>query len=712
MARLNSFTLLLLTLSTFAFCQSPFSPPKASLHYAPDRTCDLLDLQVDIDVDYLNRAITGTTVNTMSPLRNGIKEIVIHAGKGLDIKSVAIDGKPAQFVRKDNELHISTSPLKKGKSIKVSVTYSAANSNGRGFGNGGGGWHWIQPVKDKPDHVGFWTQGETGFNSEWAPTWDYPNDLATSEVRCRVQADWEVVGNGVLVSTKLSDDKKKKTFDWKMSKPHATYLLAVYGGPLDVRKEKWNGVDLLYVVPKSLAYLSEDSFGNTKDMLTFFSDVLGVKYPWNKYAQCAMYDFGGGMENVSATLLGEGSLTEKRDGYSTMDSLNSHELGHQWFGDLVTCKDWGDTWLNESFATFMQMIYFEHSRGADSYAHEIDDAMREYFQEARRYKRPLSTKMYSNQDGMFDSHSYPKGGVILHTLRRYLGDEAYYAGLKHYLTQWRHTPVESVQLRRAFNEATGINVEPFWAQWIEKPGHPVLDYSWKWEAGKVLLTVKQTQDTSDGTPVYNLQAKVGVFHGNTMETKIIQLSKVDETFEIPLNASPNAIVLDPHHDFLREIKTLNWKESELPFILNISSNAPDRAEAMKRLLATPTDENIGLIVAALKKDSGLSPAFEQVSGLGNLAKPNLRSFWADQLGHKNFQRRAQAVQALAQLPSDPETVKILRGLVNDQSPIQVVINSVNALRAWDAVGNKDVIEMAALIKDRRGRIKRAAEAKG
>ena len=224
-----------------------------------------------------------------------------------------------------------------------------------------------------------------------------------------------------------------------------------------------------------------------------------------------------------------------------------------------------------------------------------------------------------------------------------------------------------------------------------------------------MLTVKQLQDTTDGTPIYNIDAKVGLFHRNSMETQVVHLSKVEETFEIPLSASPSAVVFDPNHDFLREIKNLNWGPQELPFILNGSPNAPDRVEAMRRLLESPSDSNIDLVVAAVKKDSGLAPAFEQLTALINLAKPSLRSFWTDQLSHKNLQRRAQAVSALAKLPADPETTKVLRNLINNEAPIQAVVNAINALKAWDAKGNKDVFEKATKIKDRRGRIKRAAD---
>lgn len=690
---------------------NPFAPPRAFLHYALDRTCDLQHIDITMDIDYPTRTIVGTTINTLSPLRSGLTEIKLMAGKSLTIKSVQVDGKAAQYRRGENtDLFITVPTTTKGKAFKVTISYSAVNSKARPFGGGGGGFHWIEPSDRIENHVGFWTQGEAETNCEWAPTWDYPNDLTTSEEHCTVQSDWTMIGNGVLTGTKLSADGKRKTYNWKMNQPHATYLLTMVGGPFDIKRDKWEGVDLWYVVPKGEGYMIDDSFGHTKDMLSFYSKILGVKYPWPKYAQNAMFDFGGGMENVSATTLGEPSLTEKRDGYFRMDSLNSHELGHQWFGDYVTCKDWSDTWLNESFATYMQIMYFEHSRGEVAYDWEIDDAMRSYFNEARRYKRPISSKMYINGDAMFDQHTYPKGGTVLHSLRRMLGDEAFFSGLHRYLTTWAHTPVESAQLRRAFTEESGINTEPFWAQWFEKPGHPVLDYSWRYEGGKVVLNVKQTQDTSDGTPVYNLPTKLDLIDANGKHTiASFDITKVDETFSLAVDSKPAAVVLDPYHDYLREIPTLHWDDSELPFILKYGLNAPDRAEAMMRLIKIGGSDNIAKIVEAVEGDKGESLVFRNVNPLANLKLPELRGFWTKQLDHANFDRRAIAVRALGMLPQDAATTAKLRSLINDQAPISVVVASINALANWDKTANADVFKAAQKIKDRRGRIKRAAD---
>ncbi len=691
--------------------QSPFAPPRASMHYALDRTCDLQNVTIDIDVDYPSRTYVGHAVNTLSPLRSGLTEIKLMAGKGVQINGITVDGVATKYRHEDKSLFITVPKTTRSKVINVAIDYKAVNSKAQPFG-GEGGFHWISNNTD-PTHVGFWTQGESESNCEWAPTWDYPNDMTTSETRCTVQADWDVIGNGRLISTKLSADGKKKTYDWKMTQPHATYLLTLCGGPFDIKKDKWEGVELWYVVPRGDGKYIDGSFGDTKDMLSFYSKVLGVKYAWPKYAQDAMYEFGGGMENVSATTLGSGSLTEPREGFWRMSSLNSHELAHQWFGDLVTCKDWSDTWLNESFATFMQDLYFEHSQGKNGYDREIQGNIQGYLFEARRYKRPISTKMYPSADAMFDSHTYPKGGTVLHTLRRFLGDEAFFNGLNLYLKTWRHTPVESAQLRRAMTEASGVNVEPFWTQWFDKPGHPVLDYTWTWdEANKnAVVTVKQTQDLSDGTPIYVIPTKVGAIMGGNVVEMPVQLNAASQEFHIPLASKPEALILDPDHDFLRQIAELHWSPEELLPILRSAPSCVDRQEALNRLLReSPSDDVVNAVVEQVKKDKEQSMIFESVAPLTRLKKESLRSFWMDQLNHVNMDRQAEAARALGQLAQDPAATAKFQSLVNDKAPINVVIASIQTLARWDKKGNAELFKKALLIPSHRDRIKAAATA--
>lgn len=681
----------------------PFA--NAPIQYAPDRSADLLDVNVTLDVDYDKRIVRGQVFNKFAWIRSGLTAVHLHAATGIKISNVTLNGKTAAFRRDGRNVYVTTPAGTKGQEFTVGLTYSVENAKGGGFGSDGG-WHWIEPNKEQTDRVGFWTQGETEFNSNWVPTWDYPNDLATSTTTTTIPGDWIVIGNGVLTADSKANGRR--TMTWKMNQPHATYLISLAGGLLDYKKDKWRGKELWYVTPKGQGNLIDDSFGDTKDMLTFFSDRLGVEYPWPKYAQNAMYDFGGGMENVSSTTLGAGSLTEKREGYRNMASLNSHELGHQWFGDLVNCLTWGDAWLNESFATYLQILYFEHSRGATGYDREVRGAMQGYFSESRRYQRPIATNRYPNGDSMFDSHSYPKGGSVLHTLRKQLGDEAFFAGLKLYLTRHRHQPVESYQLCRAMTDASGVNCQPFWDQWFTKPGHPVLDYTWKQNGANVELRVQQIQKTENGTPIYKIPAKVMVIDANGPRTEKINLSQADETFIFP-GASTSAVVLDPDQEFLREIPNLRWASTELLPIFLTSNNDTTVTQAFTLLMqGNPTPEVIKAVSDRFASDTRLFPIVARITALGDKADPSLRGFWLKQLEHQNMDRRADAAAALGKLPADATTQAALVKHVNATEGISVVVNAINSLANLDAKAYKSTFEEAAKIADRRGRIKRAA----
>ncbi len=700
--------------STLAFAQappSPFSPPNATLHYAPDRDYDLVHLALNFTVDYPHRTFSGVVVNRVAALHDGVNILTFHCGKNLVVQSCTVAGAKATFTRVEDRLLVAApKPLARSEMAEVAIRYTGGVKQEHGGIMADSGLHWIEPGPHQPDRVGFWTQGEPELNREWVPTWDYPNHLTTSETTVTVPAAWTVIGNGVLRSNLLNPGGKTRTFHWQMTQPHATYLLSLVAGPFDIKTTTWRGVPLMFVAPKGKGKLLESSFGDTPDMLSFFSDTTGVKFAWPKYAENAMYDFGGGMENVSATTLPEGDLTDPREGFHRMASLNSHELAHQWFGDLVTCKDWGHIWLNESFATFFEALYLEHSRGATAYAQEIEQDMQEYFGESRRYRRPIATDLYPDANAMFDSHTYPKGGVVLHTLRRMLGDKMFFAGIHAYLTAHQHTPVDSYDLCRSMTDATGVDLEPFFAQWIFKPGHPVLDTTWTWDEAtkKVLLTVKQTQDTKDGTPIYALRATAGLIVGGKLTRVSVSLHQAEEVFKLDAATKPDAVLFDPDHDFLREIPTRHWADTELPAILKTAPSPIDRAEAMSRMVAgTPSEAVVQTVVEAVRADTGLFPTFN-LKGLGDLKQETLRPFFRGQLKHASFDRREQAVRALALLPKTPEDTATLTALVNDQEGYAVVTAAIGALAAWDAKGNLGILTKAADMPSLHERIRTAA----
>jgi aminopeptidase N len=699
---------------------NPFKPPEATLHYARTRDYHVQHLKLIFDIDAANHSAHGVVTHTLAPLRDGLTHIVMDAGANLKIESCRLAGSEVRFTHNHNTLTVEApSPLSRDTPVALEIHYTMPGGKTGGGANGLGGFHWIDP---RPTNLArrpaFWTQGETNTNSNWVPCYDYPNDKCTSETITTVPDNWVVVGNGAEGPVTHDAAHHTRTYRWTMTQPHSTYLLSLVGGELDVKKSSWRGVPLYYVVPKGQADLIEGSFGNTPDMLSFFSDLLGVKYAWPKYAQSAMFDFGGGMENVSATTLGAGSLTDMRAGKYTMSSLNSHELAHQWFGDLVTCKDWGDIWLNESFATFFEMLYMEHLHGKEQYDQEVEQNTRGYLGGSRRVPHPLSTKLYADADALFEqSHTYDKGGVILAMLRYQLGDADLFRALGHYLKTHAYQPVDAHDLEQAIAQETGVNVEPFFDQWIFKPGHPVLDMTWTYDGAghTVVVHVKQQQDTSDGTPIYDTPLVLGLIEAGSQGTAgfkrvTVTLNKADQEFRLPADQQPGAVLLDPDHGMLKEIKELHWADAELPFILTAAPCSLDRRRAAERLaekgMGQPTRQ---LFVEALKTETSENVGAYLIGKLAELKDPALRPLLREQATSKQTARRVAALTALGDLPRDDQDITILKAAAaSDTEPYSVVESAMTALGKLDAGGNLEVYRHQVHAKSRRDRLARTA----
>lgn len=680
---------------------NPFLPPIAKLQHAPTLDYRVRHIKLIFNVHAEDNSADGVVTHYLAAIRSGTKKIVMDAGDNLKIKQCLLNGQAVTFTHEKDKLTVNAPvALVPDKEATLQITYQLPNQRvSAGSPNGAAGIHWIRTNPDQPERrPGFWTQGETSGNRYWLPLYDYPNQFSTSETFVTVPDNWLAIGNGIEGKTVSDPVKKTKTYQWTMKQPHAPYLLSLAGGELEMKRAKWRDVPLYYVVPKGKAELIDSSFDDTPDMLEFFSTKLGVKYPWPKYAQNAMWDFGGGMENVSATTLGAGSLTDRRSGFYNMSGLNSHELAHQWFGDLVTCKHWGDVWLNESFATFMETYYHEHSKGVEQYQLEVNGNTNSYLNEARRYKRPISTHYYPAPDRMFDSHTYPKGGVILHSLRRQLGDEGFLKGLNRYLTKFRHKPVETQDLVNSFVEATGVNVQPFFDQWIYKPGHLEMDATWKYDedAKAVVVTIKQTQDTSDGTPIYDTPLTIAlVRNGSGVERFPVQLNQKTQEFRIPASVRPETLLVDPDQDLLRVV-TINRASNEYAAILRYAPNVNDRSQALSKILSqnngSLSEATITLLTEVAKSDPSVTVGTQALNALGGLKRESLRPLFQQEAQSPKWERRASAVRALGQLSLTEKDVALLKPLAKSQTEYYAIVEAaLQALFKHDIAGSLDAI---------------------
>ena len=387
--------------------------------YARSKDYDLQNVRTHLRFDIEQKKVMGEVTESLAILRDGTAELRFDS-VGLTIESVTLNRQTAKFETRPDALVVALpQKARKGERFEVTIRYSGQPTKGLYF---------VLPDKNYPDQPKeIWSQGESEDTRYYIPIYDYPNDRTTAEMLLTVPADWWTVSNGKLAGIKTESDGSK-TWDWKQSEPLSTYLISVVAGEFSEKKDTWRGMPLEYAVPKGQEFKIDTTFARTKEMLDAFSDALDVRYPWAKYAQTSVDDFVvGGMENTSATTLtSRGLVHPKLAGESAYasDDLNSHELAHQWFGDLVTCKDWANIWLNEGFATYFEHYWTEKHFGKDDVAYEFWTDGNRWMNQKKLFGVPIVTRS-TDESLETEGNIYTKGGLVLQMLREKLGDERF-----------------------------------------------------------------------------------------------------------------------------------------------------------------------------------------------------------------------------------------------------------------------------------------------
>ena len=670
---------LAIALSSLSSAQN--APPH--LHYAPDRTYHLVRTVTTLDTDVEHQRASGSVVATIFMLRDGVT--TVHFDTSADqVGDVRVDGKAARFTRAGGSLEVDVPAGKRGDVHKLNF-----HIEGRFF-------RWTTPTAEEPGRIGFAAEGLPAQPIGWAA----PNDLSSTEIQITVPSNWTVISNGTQVSD-TPTPVGRHTVLWQCDQPHAGYLNCLAAGPFDLVRDAWRGKPLVMTCPVGMggADRLKATFAPTKDILSFYSDVLGFPYPWPKYAQEVVYEHEGyAEEDVSATEYPiywrqDGDfMSNAREGMNPTAWVIAHETAHQWFGDTVTCKDWSDTWLNEGMATFMEMMYTLHSRGPLESLREYEAYSQRYFSSSKTDFRPVATNYYSDSLGMGGWTTYMKGGTVLDSLRRQLGDDVFYHGLHRYLTNHQFSNVESNDLCEDMSEASGVNLHPWFDQWIYKPGHPVIDWSWTYDAGRktAVVHVRQTQDTSRGVPIFDVPTHVALVGADGLQRAPVHLTTADQTFEIAAASAPKAVIFDPDHDFLRELPKQPWAAEELPYVFLFAPNPADMETAMNRLLdGAPTDETIRMIAERLRQDTRPFPAIPNTSRLAKLGRDLLHDFFVAEISHPNYDRRANAATGLARLAAGAPDQKRLHELLGDDQPYDVVAAALRGLATIDFASVRD-----------------------
>jgi aminopeptidase N len=629
------------------------TPPVLEVYRASNpMVCDLVHTKLEVDFDWTYSRLNGKATIELKPHFYATNMCYLNA-RGMDIKSVKLF--EYQFTNETETIKGKKVPVANQKLFPAQSTFKYENDSikinlGRAFTNkenfiieivyvakpdelkeGGSnaissdkGLYFINPKSLVPYKMPqIWTQGETQSSSAWFPTIDSPNQKTTQEIYMTVLDRFTTLSNGILVDSKKNTDGTR-TDHWKMDQPHAPYLAMMAVGQFTkIVDEPWNGKEISYYVEAEYAVHAKAIFGNTKEMIEFYSNKLGVPYAWPKYAQIVVRDYvSGAMENTSATLHGDfavyATTREIQDGNKGEDII-AHELFHQWFGDLVTCESWSNLPLNESFATYGEYLWLEHKFGRDAADQHHMQSRGGYM--ASKKQVNMIRFNYEDREDMFDGFSYSKGGQILHMLRKAVGDDAFFASLKKYLENRKFKTAEIHDLRLAFEEVTGKDMNWFFNQWFMAKGHPVIEISNNFNSADNLVefTIEQKQDFKIA-PLYELPLEIDVYENGKVTRHHIVVKEAKQTFKFKTSGKPSLVNFDAERQLLAEV---TYKKSTEEYVFQYN-NAPlfsDRAEALKELSKDLKNEMAyNTIKLAAEKDKFYRLRQTAITNLNSIAK--------------------------------------------------------------------------------------------
>jgi aminopeptidase N len=690
------------------------APLWADEPYARSKDYDLQHSKIALRFDVEQKKVIGDVTHTVSLLRDGMTKVEFDS-VGLAIQGVTVNKSAAKFETTAAKLIV---PLPQAghasEKFDIEIRYEGKPAKGMYF---------ISPDKEYPNRPSeIWTQGESEDTRYYLPTYDYPNDRLTTETILTVPGSWVTVSNGKLVGVSTAANGMK-TWTWRESLPSSTYLITVVAGEFDEVKQTWRGMPVTYYAPKGMGNRLLPNYERTPEMLKVFSEKLGVEYPWEKYAQVMVDDFvAGGMENSSATTNTSSSLKHPKlipEFPGDEDPLISHELAHQWFGDLVTCKDWGDVWLNEGFATFFEMVWSETHYPKEQAEYERWEQMQEWLGQNNAFAKPIVRHDFDDSSE-FDVNAYNKGGLVLYMLRHQIGVEAFYRGLHKYLEANRGKNVVTGDLINAIEEANHIDVQRFFDQWIYGAGAPKFDVNYRYDEAKhqIALNVKQTQKVEGRVGVFQVPVDVEVTTGSGSRAHKVWVTKESETFAIPADSAPLMTIFDKGGQILKTVE-FHKEKKEWTYQLKNAAEFADRADAVQALAKIKNDDEVAAALGnavsadqawgirdiaadALGRVASAAAGKALLEGLEKNPQPFVRNHIAAALGNfkddakitakletiaredSSLRARGSALLALGRVKSSNASA-ILGEAVKSETPDNFLRNA--ALRAFGSLGD-------------------------
>jgi aminopeptidase N len=682
-----------------------FELPGARPHYNPDRPGQVKHIFLDLALDIPNQSFEGTCTIALQAIRNDLTQLTLDA-VNLNIQSVQVDGTPQPFDYDGEQLHVHLqNPTEAGQEIKLAIAYSVEKPQ-RGLYFVGPDSHY----PNKPTQV--WTQGEDEDSRFWFPCFDYPGQLATSEIRVKVPKPFIAISNGELIST--TDEGESKIYHWLQQQVHPTYLMTLAVGDFAEIRDEWNGKPVTYYVEKGYEEDARRSMGKTPRMIEFFSEKFGYPYPYPKYAQVCVDDFiFGGMENTSTTLLTDRCLLDERAAIDNQrtESLVAHELAHQWFGDLVVIKHWSHAWIKEGMASYSEVFWVENEYGADDAAYYLLGEARSYISEdSSRYRRPIVTHVYREAIELYDRHLYEKGACVYHMIRTELGEELFWKTIHTFVRDNAHKTVETVDLLRAIEKATGRNLLFLFDQYVFRGGHPDYKVAYSWDGdsqlAKVTVTQTQVKNGNNGSHSELFDLKIPIAFGYTeqesevrsqesgdrgevkLKTFTVRVHEREQSFYFPLEKKPQFISFDRGNNYLKTV-SLEYPIPELKAQLQFDPDPISRIYAAKALAKKGGLEAVKALSEALNSDSFWGVRVEVAKCLAQVKLDQAGDALIAGLNNNDARVRRAVVDALSKVKT-PQSYDALKQLLEQgDASYYVEATAASALGKMVSVNLKD-----------------------
>lgn len=679
------------------------------------REVDVDHYRIELTLKEADRSFRGRTTITLSSLRDELDQVHFDAETFVVREVTDADGAPLRFEQAEGELGIRLSHrLAYGERTSVTIAYDARNVDvdPERYGMSAGydlGLDFKTATADHPAMINTLSFSEGA--RHWFPCYDHPNDRATQETLVTVRDDYRVLSNGRLVSTRDGPDPGTRTWVWSQELPHPTYLFVLVAGPYVVLDDSLGDLPIHYWVYEEDERDALRSFGKTPEILAFFDEEFGFPYPWAKYDQITIPGIGGGAESTTATVVGESTIhDEAAEQDFSSDDLVAHEAAHQWWGDLVSYRDWSETWLSESFATYGQYLFTRHARGKDEAAVDLLEKKNAYLREAQnRYQRPIVFHRWQVPNDNFDRHTYQKGAVVLSMLRWILGDAPFRRALSHFLQANAFQPVDTHDLMKAIKESTGRDMDWFFDQWVFHPGHPVFEVSYTYDqpAAKLRLRVRQVQDTSSDVPVFRTPVDVAVVTVAGKRVYPLSIDEKDERYELDVNEPPKFVRFDEGNHLLKEW-TFEKRVEELVVQLE-QDDVIGRMWAANELERRVGDEPAReALVQSARGDAFWSVRQAALEALAASGTPADIDFLRERALDPSSRVRAAALRSIGSA-GRPELVAFLKERFERDASYLARKEALSAIGALGTSADLPFLEEASRLKSPRNLLGRAAD---